>query len=456
MNKGNKFVNVILILQMLAFLMISLKIFSVRKFYPSGAMNVYFAATLICALALAIILLKFSTEAKIRVALIIISLGICIFSVEILLEKYRSSTVSKPGWFLRIEAAKKAGIPYDSRTRYEAFMDLRKKNSNAYLPVGPSALIRPDGFFDKEAGVYPLGSISNRQLLFCNEHGEWLTYRSDKHGFRNPKGIYDKNIDIVLVGDSFTQGHCVKNGEDIAGWLRKMTGLNVLNVGMGSNGPLIELATIKEYAEPFKPKAVFMFYYPGNDMESIANERVSPVLMKYLEKGFTQNLLEKQEVIDKALMKYVENDVMAFEKDLARPPSERKPEMSWSHILKLYNLRYRIGLRDECFFYVDPLFEDILMHANDMVDAWGGKFVFVYLTAMDTYLAKKNNNSCRIRYYESERQALFPLLEKHGISYIDIEQALSDYEDMDSLFPSFYNGHYNAKGYRVVTKEVVN
>lgn len=456
MGRGSKFANITIVLGIVVFLFIFLFSFSRSRMYPELNMTFYFYGSLLGAAVLTFALLKFGTEAKIRVALVIISTGLCIIAAEILLEKHYSSMESKPGWFLRIEAAKKAGYPFDSRTRYQVLMDLRKKNKDFTLPISPSSLVRPDGFFDKEARVYPLGSASDRPMVMCNESGEWLTYRSDEHGFRNPKGVYDKPIDIVLVGDSFTQGQCVKNGENIAGWLRKMTGANVLNLGLGSNGPLIELAGIKEYAEPFKPKLVLMIYYPGNDMESIAKEKTSPVLIQYLQKDFTQNLLEKQKIIDKALTKFANNEVIEFEKDLARPPAKRTHKMSWSNIFKFYNLRYRIGFRSECYFAVDPLFKDIVVRANDMVHEWGGTFIFVYLTAMDTHLAKKNHNACRIRYYESQRRILFPLLKQLGIAYIDIEKALSDYPDMDSLFPPFYHGHYNAKGYKVVTEEVIH
>lgn len=455
MGRGNKFANITIVLGIVVFLFIFLFSFSRSRMYPELNMTFYFYGSLLGAAVLTFVLLKFGTEAKIRVALVIISTGLCIIAAEILLEKYYSSMESKPGWFLRIEAAKKAGYPFDSRTRYQVLMDLRKKDKDFTLPISPSSLVRPDGFFDKEARVYPLGSASDRPMVMCNESGEWLTYRSDEHGFRNPKGVYDKDIDVVLVGDSFAQGQCVDEGQDIAGLLRKETGLNVLNLGLGSNGPLIELAGMKEYAEPFKPKVVLMFYYPGNDMESIAKEKTSPVLIKYLEKDFTQSLLEKQEIIDKALDKYIENVVMAFERDLAHPPRKSEHQMSWANIFQFHNLRYRIGLRSECHIHVDPIFKDIVIRANNMVNEWGGKFIFVYLTAMDTHLAKKNGNPCRIRYYKSQRQILLPLLKKLGISYIDIEDELSDYPDMDSLFPPFYHGHYNAKGYRVVTEKVI-
>lgn len=43
-----------------------------------------------------------------------------------------------------------------------------------------------------------------------------MIYDSDKHGFNNPKGIWaGEGLEIAVVGDSFTQGFCVPQGQDM-------------------------------------------------------------------------------------------------------------------------------------------------------------------------------------------------------------------------------------------------
>ena len=83
-------------------------------------------------------------------------------------------------------------------------------------------------------------------------------------GFGDASGI-----DWILIGDSFTQGHCVDPGSDIAGQLRSMTNKNIINLGVGGNGPLSELATLKEYAENRNPKIVFCIYFEGKRFRQI-------------------------------------------------------------------------------------------------------------------------------------------------------------------------------------------
>ena len=68
--------------------------------------------------------------------------------------------------------------------------------------------------------------------------------KTDRYGFNNNDKVYDKSNKVVLVGDSFTHGACVNEGDDIAGLLRKK-GINAINMEMGGNSELSKLATLK-------------------------------------------------------------------------------------------------------------------------------------------------------------------------------------------------------------------
>jgi hypothetical protein len=58
-----------------------------------------------------------------------------------------------------------------------------------------------------------------------------------------------KEIEYLLVGDSFTHGACVNRPNDISSVLRNLSNKSVLNLGMSGNGPLIEYATLREYLD---------------------------------------------------------------------------------------------------------------------------------------------------------------------------------------------------------------
>mgnify|MGYP002039542651 CR=1 FL=1 len=110
---------------------------------------------------------------------------------------------------------------------------------------------------------------------------------------------------IIIIGDSFTEGKSVHSNETISAVLRQPD-LNVINVGKGGNGPMLELAALKEYAEFLKPKIVLWLYYV-NDLNELSGEMESSLLRKYLdENDYSQNLIYRQEEIDDVLKNYVQ------------------------------------------------------------------------------------------------------------------------------------------------------
>ena len=67
-------------------------------------------------------------------------------------------------------------------------------------------------------------------------------------------------IDIVMIGDSYTEGYAAKNNETIAAVLKEFN-FSVVNIGKAGNGPLLEFATLNEYAKPLKPKILLWLFY---------------------------------------------------------------------------------------------------------------------------------------------------------------------------------------------------
>ena len=146
----------------------------------------------------------------------------------------------------------------DTRTKKKVIDDFRSIGIDAYPNVSGSQFISTNGLTNPLPGdnVYPLGAIANKTTVYCNESGEWTIFESDEHRFNNPKGLYVKNnVDIMLTGDSFAEGTCVNPNKSIAAVLRE-SGLKVISLGKGDNGSLLEFASLREYAEPLRPKVV--------------------------------------------------------------------------------------------------------------------------------------------------------------------------------------------------------
>ena len=147
--------------------------------------------------------------------------------------------------------------------------------------------------------VLPASGISKSQTINCNENGYYSIYLSDRYGFNNPDDVWESNqTDYLLIGDSFVHGACVNSPHDIASNLRDLTYLNVINLGFRSNGPLIELSSLREYL-PENTKNIIWFYYEGNDLKNLKKELKNKILIKYFKNdSFSQNLKKKQNQID--------------------------------------------------------------------------------------------------------------------------------------------------------------
>jgi len=157
--------------------------------------------------------------------------------------------------------------------KFEVYENLVIDEKNLVVAIPPMY------HFDQK-DIFPLSGISNSLTLLCNENGYFSEYMSDRYGFNNPDETWEKPIDLILIGDSFAHGACVNRPHHLASLLRNKTKKNVISVAYGDNGPLIELASLKEYFQ--KPiKKVFWFYYEGNDLEGLVKEKKHPILIKY-------------------------------------------------------------------------------------------------------------------------------------------------------------------------------
>ena len=119
-------------------------------------------------------------------------------------------------------------------------------------------------------GIAPLAPQPNSRLYFCNEGYGLITYSTDRFGFRNQDDAWDKNIDILLIGDSFTHGACVLEKDTIAGFLKAKT--NVINLGSYGNHAIHNAAVEKIFIPALKPKkAVLIFHANDNDDGDLAS-----------------------------------------------------------------------------------------------------------------------------------------------------------------------------------------
>ncbi len=352
--------------------------------------------------------------------------------------------------YQRTMAAAKQGIDYDQRTRLQVIHDLRAEGVDAVDIMTPALTLKLKYKTMINSSI-PLGGIANKTVVLGNETGRYAIYQSDQYGFNNPDTEWDVlQADWALIGDSFTEGYAVQSGEGIASQIRTLTDDTVLNLGKGNSGPLIELAILTEYVEEIQAKKVLWLYYEGNDLTSnLPNEKRHPLLMNYLQAGFSQNLIHRQTEIDDKLGQISKQ----FEENYKVRMRVKKELKKW---IKLHNIQPLLSsllnlLKQNNEVILDPLFTKILATAQQRVTAWGGQLYFVYLPAYSRYA-----KTAVIHDEHYKKKAVLDVATGLDIPIIDIhKQVFASHPDPLSLFPFRLDGHYNADGYRAVAKAIV-
>ena len=169
-----------------------------------------------------------------------------------------------------------------------------------------------------------------------------------------------------------------------------------LNLGIAGDGPLMELAAMREYLENFNAKIVLWFYCEDNDLVELQGERRTQILPRYLKSGFKQNLAEQQSDIDDAMMKdIIRQEALARVSEIRRQQPHKKAEFARiteaSHVAqqvwKYASCNGATGnSRSEGYGRAKPtIFAQVLREAKRRVTQSNGKMYFVYLPSWARY-----------------------------------------------------------------------
>ena len=203
-----------------------------------GLMREYYLIYYIISITLlfySILIIFVNKETFINLSVLLLSL----FSILYFFEGYL--VFNK--FYTENEVNKKKILKFDKRTRYQVYIDLKKKDKNITISLTPGLLKF------KEKQIFHLSGISNSKTIDCNESGYYSIYESDRYGFNNPDKEWDQNeVEYLLVGDSFIQGNCVNRPNDISSVLRKLSNKPVVNIAYKAMGPLLEYSSLREYS----------------------------------------------------------------------------------------------------------------------------------------------------------------------------------------------------------------
>ena len=333
---------------------------------------------------------------------------------------------------------------------------IKKNSSKIYLNFGSYKLLD-----NLNLNNLPLSGYNQAKILLClNEYNKPIYYNSDKNGFNNE--IYQEQNDILLIGDSYVQGMCVKNSENFNGQFKKFD-FNTTSLGVAGNGPLLEYATFKEFKSQYKFKKLILFITPDNDFYDLSNEINNKILINYLlNKNFLQDLSNKDKQNEKKniLNEYFNNKTKRFANDFLSVYHFNLKEIG-NLIENVFSKKIK-----EDYFYlqnekIDEVFFEIIKHFNDYLTYQNIDFYIVFNSVTPNILYPSNLESRKYKkLLDIKVSKIKELLDENQIKYLDYTQfLLKNYNknNINFVFKKINNrwDHYTEKGYYTLTSNIV-
>lgn len=285
----------------------------------------------------------------------------------------------------------------------------------------------------------------------------WIT---DSNGFKNNDVILkNKKIDIVALGDSFTEGMGVKTANTYSSILTTK-GYPTYNLGVQGYSPTQVLGSFKEFGLKLKPKIVIAqytmstytrekFFLDKNDINftggiaTIEKFEVNPDLRnqaKYVISGFwlfTKNVRiliknkfkkKKLQLVDKKFTQYQNLDYIQFF------DSKPKDIISWNSTLSVYN------------------------ELNDICKEIGAKFILLYIPKRASIYFERAFGEALSNSVLKEAELLNNFASENNFIFLDPSSKLKTYVnslpkefDLKELPYLEFDGHMNKIGYNIIS-----
>lgn len=414
----------------------------------------------VLAMAAGVGLLRAGAALQVNVVLLGLSILIPLYGVEGYLTYSNTQKRSRHFEIAKI-FADQAGRPFDSRGQEDVLADMRKQNPE-YGMAAPNS--RP--YFHPDLGAVGVApGIANVPVVACNEGGTWISNRTDEFGFLNPQGIWPKkDISVLAVGDSFTQGVCVPIGQDIVGRIRKVYP-NSLSLGVSGTNPAFYHAMLLEYGQVLRPRAVIFNWFEGNDVSGLREDVADPLWTRYIGRTERVGIYEKQPEIDRWKREISGQQGSSSWKEMARQTlllvkvrqlfglglaSTRRPV-----ILDMIKARLEGVSSIEAAATLDKeAFRRLIQGARDAVAGWGGKLVFVYLPGWERYCDKVPAWAAYcVSHGDYSHDDVIAILRDLQVETVDMTEIFAG-RDLARLF--YYPGsHYSPEGYGLVADAVL-
>ena len=344
----------------------------------------------------------------------------------------------------------------DKRNIYEFYVDEKK----IYVPrMFTMDLIKFDK--KKKMSLFPLSGFSNSQTITCNELGDYKIIKSDKHGFFNQNDRYKKNIEAILIGDSFGMGDCVESKDLISEFLSKEN-IETLNLSYGNTSTLIQYAILIEFGFELNPKNIIWLYY-DNDIDDLNEEINSITLRSYLFENKKYNLINKEHKKEAFLNELLKQNInnhfinQNSNKEINKKDEKKKKErlnplyfQNLARLIKeISTYRYNFIVSDKDKKSLN-IYETILTKSKEKIESFGGKIYFVLIPDSERFKSVRFQNATK------NKGRVIKILKKLDIEYLDGYESINkNFKNPLLLYPLNKKDHFNSKGYNFMSKEII-
>ena len=225
--------------------------------------------------------------------------------IEILIGYFLQYRYSHKG-FQIVEFTKKVKFKLFRETKNKSFLDNPNEKFSKLIKLRESNIndVFPSYLYDRQLHkpneVYWLTNPINKRILFCKEKSGLIEYNSNRFGLRSTKKYNNESkYKYIFIGDSITEGACIKGESTIPEYFSSIRKKNTLNAGRSHSGPFLQLGMLTEllkYNENIEKiisndAIVIWILFTGNDLYNLVEEKTT-LLSNYLNKGYSQDYFE--------------------------------------------------------------------------------------------------------------------------------------------------------------------
>ena len=332
--------------------------------------------------------------------------------------------------------------------------ELKKEYESVDVAYAPYKLL------NKDYSLIPLNGISNTKTILCKHNDSFVTYQSDKYGFNNFK-LSIQN-DIIILGDSYVHGLCLKKENTLVNNIYQ-SGINVINFGMMSTGPLIQYATLKEYSEEYNYNSIVWLFNPDNDFYDFSVEITDPILKKYFfSDKYNQDLINNNYLKNKILLEYFDYE------------GRKIKELVKFYHLDLKRIRDIIQIFIDRYIYKKNHYSDIsyveknnlnkIINTINKTIEFTGKnkknLIFIINAVRPEVVFSKNKNIIKLNdAYLNNIKKIKIFLQEKEIKYFDYNKFVYETYDestINDIFKITDNGydHFTPKGNNILATKI--